>query len=667
MNLELEKKSVNAIRILAADAVQKANSGHPGLPLGAAAMAYELWAHHLSHNPADAKWENRDRFVLSGGHGSTLLYSLLHLFGYGLTVEDLKNFRQMNSLTPGHPEYGHTVGVEATTGPLGAGMGMAVGMAMAEAHLAEVFNRPGYPVVDHYTYVLGGDGCMMEGISSEAFSLAGTLGLGKLIVLYDSNRISIEGSTDIAFTENVQKRMEAFGFQTITVEDGNDTVAIGKAIAKAKADTDRLSFITVKTQIGYGCPQKQGKASAHGEPLGAENVAALRTNLGWESQEPFYVPEEVYAHYRELAAQGAKAQAEWNSMFDVYKKAYPDMDKLWADYHNMDIGKGLYNDERYWSCEDKPNATRNLSGVMLNRLKKRIPSLIGGAADLSPSTKTYMSDEGDFSRDNYAGRNLHFGVRELAMAAIGNGMALHGGCRPYVSTFFVFSDYIKPMARLSALMGLPVTYVFTHDSIGVGEDGPTHEPIEQLAMLRAMPNFNVFRPADAMETAAAWYFAGTAQHAPTALVLTRQNLPQLAGSSKMALKGGYVLEDSIKSVPDAILMASGSEVSLAVEARAKLAEEGIDVRVVSMPSMDVFEQQSAAYKESVLPVAVRSRVAVEALSGFGWGRYVGLDGAYVTMDGFGASAPAGLLFEKYGFTVDHVVNTVKQVLNPCRK
>ncbi len=661
MNLDLEKKSVNAIRVLAADAVQKANSGHPGLPLGAAAMAYELWAHHMNHNPADPNWENRDRFILSGGHGSTLLYSLLHLFGYGLKVEDLADFRQLDSLTPGHPEYGHTTGVEATTGPLGAGMGMAVGMAMAEAHLAAVFNKPDYPVVDHYTYVLGGDGCMMEGISSEAFSLAGTLGLSKLIVLYDSNQISIEGSTDIAFTENVQKRMEAFGFQTLTVEDGNDTAEIGRAIEAAKADTARPSFITVKTQIGYGCPDKQGKASAHGEPLGADNVKALKENLGWESPEPFFVPDAVYENYRSLAAEQAKTQKAWEELFVSYAKAYPEMKKLWDEYHDGKIAEKLYEDESYWAYEDKPQATRSLSGVMLNRLKTAVPGLIGGAADLAPSTKTYMNDMGDFSKDDYTGRNLHFGVRELAMAAIGNGLALHG-LRSFVSTFFVFSDYTKPMARLSALMKLPVTYVFTHDSIGVGEDGPTHEPIEQLAMLRAMPNLNVFRPADATETAAAWYYAATSQDAPTALVLSRQNLPQLAGSGKEALKGGYVLEDSKKEVPDAILIASGSEVSLAVEAKKALAAENIDVRVVSMPSMDVFESQSQEYKDSVLPKQVRARVAVEALSDFGWGKYVGLDGAYVTMHGFGASAPADLLFEKFGFTVENVVKAVKSIL-----
>ena len=659
MRDNVENMSVNAIRVLAADAVQKANSGHPGLPLGSAAMAYELWANHMNHNPADPKWFNRDRFILSGGHGSTLLYSLLHLFGYGLTKEDLAQFRQWGSLTPGHPEYGHTVGVEATTGPLGAGMGMAVGMAVAEAHLAAVFNKENYPVVDHYTYVLGGDGCMMEGISSEAFSLAGTLGLSKLIVLYDSNKISIEGGTDIAFTEDVRKRFEAFGFQTLVVEDGNNIEEIGKAIEEAKADKTRPTMITVKTKIGYGCPAKEGKASAHGEPLGADNVTALKENLGWPSQEPFYVPDEVYANYKEKAKKGAEAEAAWNKLFAEYCEAYPEMKKLWDEYFDESAAEKVLDDENFWSYEDKPQATRNLSGVQINKLKNMLPNLMGGSADLAPSTKTYMSDMGDFSKDNYAGRNMHFGVRELAMTAIGNGMMLHGGLHAFVSTFFVFSDYVKPMARLSAFMGVPLTFVLSHDSIGVGEDGPTHEPIEQLAMLRSLPNFTVYRPCDATETAAAWAYAVTSKKTPTALVLTRQNLPQMAGSSKEALKGAYVIADSAKNVPDAILIASGSEVSLAVDAKAELIKDGIDVRVVSMPSMDVFEQQSDEYKESVLPKSVRKRVAIEALSDFGWGRYVGLDGAYVTMHSFGASAPAATLFKEFGFTVENVVRTVK--------
>lgn len=658
----IDTTCVNAIRVLSADAIQKANSGHPGLPLGAAAMAYELWGHHMKHNAKDPKWANRDRFILSGGHGSMLLYSLLHFYGYGLTLDDIKDFRQDSSLTPGHPEYGHTVGVEATTGPLGAGMGMAVGMAMAEAHLAAIFNKPGYPVVDHYTFALGGDGCMMEGISSEAFSLAGTLGLDKLIILYDSNRISIEGSTDIAFTENVQERMKAFGFQTITVEDGNDLEAIGKAIEEAKADKEHPSFITIKTEIGYGCPAKQGSASAHGSPLGEDNIIAMKENLDWFSKEPFAVPDAVYAHYKELSEQAAAPEAEWQKLFDEYAKAYPDMKVLWDAYHHDVDAQALLGNEDFWTYADKPQATRSLSGIMINRLKSLMPQLVGGSADLAPSNKTYMDDEGDFQKGNYAGRNFHFGVRELAMGAITNGLALHGGVRPYAGTFFVFSDYMKPMIRLAALMKLPTTYVLTHDSIGVGEDGPTHEPIEQLAMLRAMPNVNVFRPADATETAAAWYLAVTSTETPTALVLTRQNLPQLAGSSKDALKGGYVLADSTKATPDAIVIASGSEVVLAVDAKEVLAKDGIDVRVVSMPCMELFDAQSDEYKEQVLPKAVRARVVVEAASDFGWGKYIGLDGATVTMNSFGASAPAGVLFKKFGFTTEHVVETVKLIV-----
>ncbi len=658
----LDTMSVNAIRILSADAIQKANSGHPGLPLGSAALAYELWARHLKHNARNPEWADRDRFVLSGGHGSMMLYSLLHLFGYGLTLDDLKNFRQDGSRTPGHPEYGQTVGVEATTGPLGAGMGMAVGMAMAEAHLAAVFNKPGYPIVDHYTFVLGGDGCLMEGISSEAFSLAGTLGLAKLIVLYDSNRITIEGSTDLAFTEDVAARMAAFGFQTLTVEDGNDLAAIGRAIEQAKADKTRPSFITVKTAIGYGCPAKQGKASAHGEPLGEENVRALRETLGWPLAEPFAVPREVYDHCAGLSRNGEDAEAAWQKMFAEYQEKFPDMKRLWGRYHAAADEKGLLDDASFWEYEDKPQATRALSGTMLNRLKDTLPQLFGGSADLAPSNKSEMKGAGDFSRENYAGRNIHFGVRELAMAAIANGIALHGGLRPYVATFFVFSDYVKPMLRLAALMKLPVTYIFTHDSIGVGEDGPTHEPVEQLAALRATPGIHVFRPADATETAAGWYLAATSRETPTALILSRQNLPQLAASSREALRGGYIIADSREKTPQAILIASGSEVSLALTAKDALQSEGIDVRIVSMPSTDLFDRQDETYRESVLPKAVRARVAIEALSGFGWEKYVGLDGAVIAMTGFGASAPGGALFRKFGFTVEHVVETVRKVL-----
>lgn len=658
----IDALSVNSIRVLAADAIQKANSGHPGLPLGSAPMAYELWANHMNHNPANPKWENRDRFILSGGHGSMLLYSLLHLFGYGLTKEDIMNFRQLGSLTPGHPEYGHTVGVEATTGPLGAGMGMAVGMALAEKHLAAVFNKENYPVVDHYTYVLGGDGCMMEGISSEAFSLAGTMGLSKLIVLYDSNRISIEGSTDLAFRENVEERMKAFGFQTITVEDGTNLDAIGLAIEAAKADTERPSFITIKTEIGYGCPAKQGKASAHGEPLGAENVDALKENLGWPSKEPFYVPQEVYDHFEKAAADLAETEAAWKVMFAAYCEEYPEMEALWNQYYagTGEVLKTLDEDESFWAAGEKADATRNLSGKIINKVKDLMPNLIGGSADLGPSNKTAMNGEGDFSLENRSGRNLHFGVRELAMTAIGNGIMLHGGLRAFVATFFVFSDYVKPMARLSALMQMPLTFVFTHDSIGVGEDGPTHEPVEQLAMFRAMPNFHVIRPCDAVEMAAAWYSALASEKTPTALVLSRQNLTPLSGTSREALKGGYVLEDC-EGTPELILIASGSEMELVVKAKEILASEGKKVRVVSMPSMDLFEEQSAEYREFVLPKAVRKRVAVEALGGFGWDRYVGLDGAMVTMTGFGASGPAASLFEHFGFTAERVAEVARSL------
>ena len=656
----IDNLSVNAIRVLSADAVQKANSGHPGLPLGAAAIGYELWANHMNHNPKNPNWENRDRFVLSGGHGSTLLYSLLHLFGYGLTLDDLKNFRQWGSKTPGHPEYGVTTGVEASTGPLGAGMAMAVGMAMAETHLAATFNKEGYPVVDHYTYVLGGDGCMMEGINYEAFSLAGTLKLNKLIVLYDSNKISIEGNTDIAFTEDVPARFKAMGFKVLEVKDGNDISEIGKAIEEAKEDKESPSFIKINTKIGFGSP-KEGSADVHGAPLGADNIIAMKKTLGWPSEEPFFVPDEVYENYKAKAENLAKKEEEWNKLFKEYCEKFPEMKTLWDEYKDETKAGKLLDDEDFWSYEEKDDATRNLSGKVLNKLSAKLPTLFGGSADLAPSNKSYVNGAGDYSAENYAGRNVHFGVRELAMTGIGNGLVLHG-LKAYVSTFFVFSDYVKPMARLASLMEIPLTFILTHDSIGVGEDGPTHEPIEQLAEFRAMPNFNVFRPADATETIAAWYSAVTSKETPTALVLTRQNLPQLAGSSKEALKGGYVVADSSKETPDAIIIASGSEVSLSIEAKEALAKEGIDVRVVSMPCMDIFEKQPSEYKEKILPKSVRARVAVEALSEFGWGKYVGLDGKTVCLDRFGASAPADVLFKKFGFTVENVVKTVKEVV-----
>ena len=659
----IDIKSVNTVRVLSADGIEKAKSGHPGLPLGAAPIAYELFANHMKHNPKNPDWANRDRFILSAGHGSMLLYSLFHLFGYGdLSIDDLKSFRQLDSKTPGHPEYGHTVGVEATTGPLGAGMGMAVGMAMAEAHMASVFNKEGFDIVDHYTFVLGGDGCMMEGISSEAFSLAGTLGLSKLIVFYDSNGISIEGSTDTAFTENVVDRMKAFGFQTIEVEDGNDLAAIGKAIEEAKADKNRPSFIKINTVIGYGAGKKQGTAGAHGEPLGSEALAALKSGFGFNPEESFKVDADVYENFNKINEKNAKIEEEWNKLFKEYASKYPEDAKKWDNYYS-EINASLIDSDEFWAWDDAPAATRNISGSIINRLKDIFPNLIGGSADLSPSNKTVMNGEGYISKYDFSGRNIHFGVREFAMTAITNGILLHGGLKAYCATFFVFSDYTKPMARLSALMNIPTIFVFTHDSIGVGEDGPTHEPIEQLAMLRSLPNFNTFRPADARETIAAWYAAMVSKSTPTAIVLTRQNLPQLDGSGKKALKGAYIIKEASKSTPDMILIASGSEVSLAVEAAKELDKDNISTRVVSMPCMDVFETQSKEYKEEVLPKTVRNRVAIEALSSFGWDRYTGLDGRVISMNSFGASAPQDLLFKKFGFTKENVVATAKEVFN----
>lgn len=541
-------------------------------------------------------------------------------------------------------------------------MGMAVGMAMAQAHMAATFNTEDYNIIDHYTFVLGGDGCMEEGISSEAFSLAGTLGLSKLIVLYDSNNITIEGNTDLAFTEDVNKRMEAFGFQTLTVEDGNNLEEISKAIELAKAEKTKPSFITVKTKIAFGCPAKEGSESSHGSPLGEENVKALRDNLGWEEQEAFVIPQDVYDNFAQKAKKGQEAEDNWNKLFKAYCEKYPEKKALWDKYFAVIDDEKLLNCDEFWSYEDKPQATRSLSGNMINRLAKIMPNFWGGSADLGPSNKTVIKDGGSFSKNNYLGRNIHYGVREFAMAAIANGITLYGGTKTFVGTFFVFSDYLKPMARLAALMKIPVTYVLTHDSIGVGEDGPTHEPIEQLAMLRAMPNINVFRPADATETAAAWYSAITSKNTPTVLALSRQNLPQIEGSSKEALKGGYIIAESIKAKPDAIIIASGSEVSLAVDAKKELMEKGFDIRVVSMPCIDIFEQQSDEYKEKILPQTVEKRLVVEAGSSICWGKYLGFKGKSVTIDTFGASAPANVLFKKYGFTVENVVNKALSML-----
>ena len=661
MTKDMETMAVNAIRVLSADAIQKANSGHPGLPLGVAPMAYEMWAHYLNINPADPTWEDRDRFILSGGHGSMLLYSLLHLFGFGLTKEDVMQFRQLGSLTPGHPEYGHTVGIEATTGPLGAGISMAVGMAAAEKHLASIFNKPGYEIVNHRTFVIAGDGDLMEGISSEALSLAGTWNLSKLTVLYDSNKISIEGSTDIAFREDVVKRAEAFGFKTLEVDDGNDLQKIAAALDTALQDDSAPYFIKVKTTIGFGCPAKQGSAAAHGEPLGEENVKAMKETLEWPSQEPFYVPEEVYAHYKALAEAKQPAEDAWKKLFDEYCAKFPEMAELWARYHSDGDVKALREDAGFFAKAEKAEATRASSGVVINYMKDKLPNLFGGSADLGPSTKTEMKGERYFSAETPEGKNIHFGVREMAMAGIANGMLLHGGLRTFVATFFVFSDYLKPMARLAALMKIPQIFVLTHDSIGVGEDGPTHEPIEQLAMLRSIPNFDVIRPCDRTETEGAWLMALEAKDRPTALVLTRQNLEQLPGAdARKVEKGAYIIDDC-EGTPEYILIATGSEVALAVKAKAELGAQGKKVRVVSMPNMEAFDRQDAAYKESVLPNSVRKRVAIEALSDFGWYKYVGLDGKVVSMHGFGASGNGSVLFKHFGFTVENVVETVNSL------
>ena len=661
MSKELDNLCINAIRILSADAIEKSQSGHPGLPLGAAPMAFTLWS-KMKHNGKNPSWDNRDRFILSAGHGSMLEYSLLHLFGYGITMDDIKNFRQVGSLTPGHPEYGHTKGVEITTGPLGQGICNSVGMAIAEAYLSEKFNRPNYNIVDHYSYAIVGDGCLMEGVSGEASSLAGTLGLGKLIVLYDSNNISIEGNTDIAFREDVAKRYEAYGWQVIKVDDGNDIDKISEAIENAKLETSKPSMIIVKNQIGFGCPAKQGKASAHGEPLGAENVKALKENLNWQLEPAFYVPDEVYSNMEQYISKGIEEEEKWNKLFEEYKKEYPDLAEEYIKWFSGEVDKEALDSDEFWNFEDKPMATRNSSGTIINKLTKIVPNLIGGSADLAPSNKTYMNGRGDFSAENRAGSNMHFGVREHAMAAIANGMYAHGGLKVFCATFFVFSDYMKGAMRLSSLMKLPVTYVLTHDSIGVGEDGPTHQPIEQLAALRSMPNMTVFRPADSKETAAGWYYALTNGSTPTSLVLTRQNLPSYKESGKEALKGAYIIKDSKKEIPDMLLMASGSEVELVYKAADELLAKGIDARVISIPSFELFDEQDEEYKEKIMPNSVRKRLAVEALSSFGWHKYIGLDGDIISLDTFGASGRADKLFEQYGFTVENVVNKAIELM-----
>ncbi len=658
--MSIDNLAINTLRFLSAEAIQKAKSGHPGLPLGAAPAAYTLWSKYMKHNPADSKWADRDRFVLSAGHGSALLYSLFNIFGYGTTIEDLKNFRQFESATPGHPEYGMAKGIETTTGPLGQGIANAVGFALAESHLAAEFNKPGFNVVDHYSYALCGDGCLMEGVSAEAASLAGTLGLGKLIVLYDSNKITIEGSTSIAFTENVRERFDAYGWQTLVVEDGNDIESIGKAIEAAKAETSKPSLIEIKTTIGYGAPNKQGKASAHGEPLGEEEIALAKKKLGWEYTEPFYVPEEVKAEMDKFRAEAIAKEEAWNKMFGRYCEEYPEMEEKWRIWHSEELPVDLLEDEDFWTYEGDI-ATRASSEKVLQKLSKLVPNLFGGSADLGPSNKSVMKDRQYYSKENPSGSNIHYGIREFAMTVIANSLALHGGLRPYIAGFFVFSDYMKAGLRLSALMELPVVSIFTHDSIGVGEDGPTHQPIEQLAALRSMPNYTVIRPCDTHETAAAWYLALTRRKSPTALILSRQSLPLLPETGKGALKGAYILKDC-EGTPDVLLMATGSEVELIYKAYDELKEKGVKARVISMPSWEVFEEQSEEYKESVLPKNVRARVAVEAASDFGWQKYTGLDGKVICMNGYGASAPAGLLFKHYGFTVENVVATALEVV-----
>ena len=653
---DVKQLTIDAIRVLSAEAIQKANSGHPGLPLGAAPIGYAAFT-NMTFNPKDTAFDNRDRFVLSAGHGSMLDYALYYLFGFGLTKEDIMNFRQLGSITAGHPEYKVCPGVETSTGPLGQGIANAVGMAIAENYLAEKFNKEGFPIVDHYTYALCGDGCMQEGIENEAASLAGALKLGKLIVLYDDNDITIEGDTDITFTENVGKRHEAMGWQVINVKDANDIGALNRAIKKAKAEKEKPSLIIIKSQIGYGS-HLVGKASCHGAPLGEEGVAILKKNLDWDYA-PFEVPEEVFKHCKKFANKGRRTQRAWKNMFKAYAEQYPELAKEYISWKKKEL-PDLANIEELWQFE-KDDASRGYSATVLNKLAKYIPNLIGGSADLAPANKSNMKSRGEFLPNDKTGSNMHFGIREHAMAAIVNGMYLHGSLIPYCATFAVFSDYMKNAMRMSAIMELPVTYILTHDSIGVGEDGPTHQPIEHLAGLRAMPNMKVYRPCDGRETTAAWISAIKGNN-PACLFLSRQTIPMLEGTGKNAFKGGYILKDSNKKVPDVILIATGSEVNLAVLAKAELAKQGVDARVVSMPCMEDFDAQSEKYKESVLPSAVRARVAIEAGATMCWYKYVGLDGKIIGMESFGESAPAGKLFVKYGFTVDKVVETALSVV-----
>jgi transketolase len=651
----LQEKIINTIRVLSAEAIEAANSGHPGLPLGAAPMAYTLWAHEMKHNPLNPKWENRDRFVLSAGHGSMLMYSLLHLFDYGLPMDELKQFRQLNSLTPGHPEYGHTKGIEISTGPLGQGIANAVGFAMAEAHLAAKFNTPEHKVVDHYTFALSGDGCLMEGISYEAASLAGTLKLGKLILMYDSNNITIEGNTAIAFTESVSKRFEAMNWQVLEVNDGNDIDAIQAALKVAKLEKDKPTIIIVKTIIGYGCPSKQGSHKVHGSPLGADGIAEMKKFLEMP-EEPFFVDEDVKLFMKKKVQILAEEEHEWHTLFSAYEAANPELAAEYKTWFSGEAPMAYLESEAFWSYSEKA-ASRSSSGKVLNKIAEIMPNLIGGSADLAPSNNSDMKARNSFSAGDYYGSNLHFGVREHAMTAIVNGMQAHGGLKVYAATFFVFSDYMKPAIRLAAMMKLPVTYILTHDSIGVGEDGPTHQPIEQLAMLRSIPNLNVIRPADAREVSAAWYTAMTSKETPTALVLSRQNLEVLEGSSREALKGAYVVSEAAGTAK-AVLIGTGSEVGVAIKAQAILKAAGIEVRVVSMPCQELFEAQPEAYKAAVLPKGVPT-VSIEAATTFGWAKYADLT---IGRDDFGLSAPGNTLFDLFGFTGEKVAEKVKAFL-----
>jgi transketolase len=677
---ELEDRCINTIRILSADAVQNANSGHPGMPMGAAAMAYVLWTQFLRHNPRNPQWFDRDRFVLSAGHGSMLLYSLLHLSGYDLPLDQIKRFRQWGSMTPGHPERGHTPGVEVTTGPLGQGFANGVGMAIAEAWLAARYNRPGHKIVDHYTYSICGDGDLMEGISQEAASLAGHLQLGKLIYFYDQNHISLAGATGLDFTEDVAARFEADGWHTRSVPDGNDTEDIARAVQEAQAEHRRPSLILVRTHIGYGSPHKQDNFSSHGSPLGEEELAATKKALGWPTMDKFYLPQDAVDYFRQAVPQGKTLEEEWGKKFDVYRKEFP---KEAAEFEQIVSGALPENwsaDLPHWSSTDKPIATRSAGGAALNALAKRIPNILGGSADLNPSTDTALKGMGDFQPSesggagtlgavggewSYAGRNVAFGVREHAMGAAVNGMAAHGGVLPFSATFFNFSDYMKPAIRLGALSRLKVVYVFTHDSIGLGEDGPTHEPVEQLAGLRAMPDLTVIRPADPNETAEAWAFA--VQHpGPTALVLTRQLVPQLDRSRAIepgVARGAYILAEAEGGLADVILIGTGSEVGLCVKAQENLKNQGVKARVVSMPSWDLFAAQDPSYRESVLPKKIKKRVAVEAASPLGWHRWTGDEGAIIGVERFGASAPGEEVLQHLGFTVANVVATALGVLN----